>query len=388
MLLLAHDHRFPSNNGVALNDGRFGDFRRYTSLFDSVTMLARDRPSTYSEWAELDPLAQESIEFLSTSLRHLVRSRSERRRLAQLVKSSNAVVARLPSILGTITAALAKRYRKAVFVEMVGCPWDAYWNHGIVGKLVAPIVYMSTRYRVRKADFVLYVTERFLQQRYPTSADSIACSDVVLPLPDQTVLERRLRRIESKAPDAPIILATAAAVDVAYKGHEYVLKAMANMNVSPGQMQYWLIGGGDQSRLTRLAAKLGLTNNVVFLGALPHDKVLEVLEDSVDIYVQPSRLEGMPRAVLEAMSVGCPVVASRVGGIPELLSEHNTFEAGDIAALTELISGIDENAMRGMARRNFHICSERYDRRTLDTRRQDSLQRFRDLASARESDLS
>lgn len=379
MLLLAHDHRFPSNNGVALNDGRFGDFRRYTSLFDSVTMLARDRPSTYSEWAELDPLAQESIEFLSTSLRHLVRSRSERRRLAQLVKSSNAVVARLPSILGTITAALAKRYRKAVFVEMVGCPWDAYWNHGIVGKLVAPIVYMSTRYRVRKADFVLYVTERFLQQRYPTSADSIACSDVVLPLPDQTVLERRLRRIESKAPDAPIILATAAAVDVAYKGHEYVLKAMANMNVSPGQMQYWLIGGGDQSRLTRLAAKLGLTNNVVFLGALPHDKVLEVLEDSVDIYVQPSRQEGMPRAVLEAMSVGCPVLGTRVGGIPELLDDQHTFPPGDIESLEKLIASLDKEQLCAMAVHNFNTITQRFSGTILSARRMVFMDRFHDF---------
>ena len=59
--------------------------------------------------------------------------------------------------------------------------------------------------------------------------------------------------------------------------------------------------------------------------------------DQVDIYIQPSLTEGLPRGLLEAMSRGCPAIASRVGGIPELLGNSCLHRPGDAEGLARLL---------------------------------------------------
>ena len=65
-------------------------------------------------------------------------------------------------------------------MEVVGCPWDAYWNYSLKGKIVAPFATYMMKRRVKSAPFVLYVTNKFLQKRYPTKGKKINCSNVEL----------------------------------------------------------------------------------------------------------------------------------------------------------------------------------------------------------------
>ena len=66
-----------------------------------------------------------------------------------------------------------------------------------------------------------------------------------------------------------------------------------------------------------------------------------------DLYVQPSHTEGLPRALIEAMSVGLPCIGSRVGGIPELLSDIALFKAKNFCELSSKIQlFIDNSALR------------------------------------------
>lgn len=383
-LLLVHDHRFPLSQGEGLNDGRFGDLRKYTSLFDSVTLLARSRVADAAERTTLPKLADALVDFKPTSLFGMLRSHPERRRVLALIRTSDAIVVRLPSVLGSLAFRWGKRLRKPVLVEMVGCPWDAYINHGLLGKLVAPMAFLVTRRQVRNAAYTLYVTERFLQDRYPTRGHSIGCSDVVLGESDRDTLERRVQDIERRPPDAPMRLATAAAVDVAYKGHAYVIAAIAALKAERKGVEYWVIGPGDQSRLRALAMEHGVLEEVRFLDALPHGEVLRTIQEEIDLYVQPSRQEGLPRAVLEAMSVACPAIGSRVGGIPELLDSACTFRGGDVKELAALIARLKPTDLKVMAVRNFEFVQQRYAADVLDERRTQFMRRFR--ASADESD--
>src|SRR5690606_9772698 len=104
--------------------------------------------------------------------------------------------------------------------EMVGCPWDAYWNPSLKGKIVAPIMWMLTRYSVKQAPYTVYVTNEFLQRRYPSKGISMGCSDVALPVFDAGIIDKRLNKILNMKRDQPIILGTTAAVNVRYKGQE------------------------------------------------------------------------------------------------------------------------------------------------------------------------
>ena len=72
--------------------------------------------------------------------------------------------------------------------------------------------------------------------------------------------------------------------------------------------------------------------------------------DGIDLYLQPSYIEGLPRALVEAMNRGCPALASNVGGIPELLGKECLHTAGDARSLAQKI----ELAMVDVKWREFH----------------------------------
>ena len=103
-----------------------------------------------------------------------------------------------------------------------------------------------------------------------------------------------------------------------YKGIDVLLRAVARLPANLPRWRLTLIGDGpERDALMTLANSLGVSERVWFAGRR-HDDVDSFLRRS-HLAVLPSRGEGMPNAVLEAMAHGVPVVASAVGGIPELL---------------------------------------------------------------------
>lgn len=107
--------------------------------------------------------------------------------------------------------------------------------------------------------------------------------------------------------------------------------------------------GGDgrcRGELTRLTEELGLTQKVRFLGH--RDDVPTVLKDA-DLFVLPSRSEAFPNSVMEAMAAGLPVVASNVGGIPELVQDDyngRLVPPGDVDALASAILDVMSDGAR------------------------------------------
>ena len=89
--------------------------------------------------------------------------------------------------------------------------------------------------------------------------------------------------------------------------------------------------------------------------------------DAVDLYVQPSRQEGLPRGTLEAMSRACPALGSTAGGLPELLEPECLHKPGDAAGLGALITRAagDRDWQRRQAQRNFEV-ARRYTKPVLD----------------------
>jgi glycosyltransferase involved in cell wall biosynthesis len=89
----------------------------------------------------------------------------------------------------------------------------------------------------------------------------------------------------------------------------------------PGDYRLRVIGDGPLlGEIRERAATLGLEDRIAFLGSLPRDQALVELASSHALLV-PSLWEGLPLAPLEAMAIGVPVVASRVGGIPEVIAD-------------------------------------------------------------------
>jgi len=111
------------------------------------------------------------------------------------------------------------------------------------------------------------------------------------------------------------------------KGIEYAIRAAAHLDRRGLDFQYTIIGDGPlRSSLEQLTQELGLSDRIKFLGWLPHDKVVDHLQQT-HIVVNPSvtaadgSQEGIPNTLKEAMACGLPVVATRHSGIPELVED-------------------------------------------------------------------
>lgn len=103
------------------------------------------------------------------------------------------------------------------------------------------------------------------------------------------------------------------------KDHLLLLQAVSQLT---GQWQLKFVGDGPlMDKAQQTAVQLGLTDKVKFLGA--RNDVADLLAQS-DIFVLLSRWEGLPLTILEAMRAGLPVVASKVGGVPEAVDHHRT----------------------------------------------------------------
>jgi glycosyltransferase involved in cell wall biosynthesis len=109
--------------------------------------------------------------------------------------------------------------------------------------------------------------------------------------------------------------------------------------------------GPDRERLGALAAQLGLADRVRFAGFVPHGRGLVAVLDAGDVFVLPSRSEGLPHSVVEAMARGLPVVATAVGGLPELLGDGSgvVVAPGDAAALAEALGALHADPSRRAA---------------------------------------
>lgn len=359
-------------------------FDRYLQHFDHITLVMRKAPIAPEDTEALSHMNRISSDRISVSFipdtRESMRSfltpathRELKRIVISEIDKAQAVIIRAPSGSGYIAAKYCSAHGIPYLAEAVGCPWDSLWNHSLRGKVLAPFVRSQMCFIMKHAAYAVYVTDSFLQARYPTNGNSSAISDVELQPADDHVLERRLEHIRSHS--GKLLIGTAAAVHVPFKGQRFVIRALAKLK-SQGftNYEYHLAGGGDKSALSALAQKLGVEDQVIFDGLLPHDEICTWM-DRLDIYIQPSKQEGMPRALIEAMSRGLPSMGSKIGGIPELLGASFIFPCGDISAIAKKLKVLTPKYLEKAAKRNFNY-AKRFDKNILEKKRFDFYSSF------------
>ncbi|MDQ1330095.1 MAG: hypothetical protein QG578_358 [Thermodesulfobacteriota bacterium] len=162
------------------------------------------------------------------------------------------------------------------------------------------------------------------------------------PPVDPAVIRRKLG-----IPEKGLVIGTAGR-HAAVKGQRYLIEAAVNITEAKPDTMFVFLGAGELSEeLEDMALKLGVMEKVKFPGWRPD--VAEVMS-VFDLFVLPSLNEGMGRVLVEAMALGKPVVASNVGGIPDLVDHGKTgylVPPGDVRSLSAAICDIIENPEKG-----------------------------------------
>lgn len=382
-LVFAHDHIFYENNNLYYSNGGLSKevLRRYTDVFTNVNIVSRqelldkiDDNLTLATYKNINFIKVPDFKSIKM-LRNLYKAENI---IKKEVINADFLIARLPSMIGNIAIKYAKKYSKPYLVEVVGCSWDAHWNYNFKGKIIALSSYIKQKRSVKNSEYAIYVTKEFLQKRYPSKGVSVNCSNVLIDDWDDTNIRKRINTIKNMDITEKIAIGTTAAVDVRYKGQDSVIRALSKLKKNGlTNFEYHLVGGGNQSYLKAVAKEYDVVDQVVFKGSMPQRDVLNWL-DTIDLYIQPSKTEGLPRALIEAMSRGLFALGADVGGIPELLEKEYIFSKSknNEEEIYELLKNLNKEEMMIQAKHNFYISKE-YDKNSIESRRKNFLQRFK-----------
>ena len=234
-----------------------------------------------------------------------------------------------PQVVHTHTSKAGAVGRLAAW--LAGIPLVIHTPHGHIfygyyGTVGSAIIRLLERLLAKITDRIVTLTDRGAQEHVHykiAGAEKFATvhSGIDLARFRSVQVDPAVKRKELGLPPDGVIVGTVGRL-VPIKGLEWLLKAVPQVLAQFPQACFVIIGDGPLlGELRQMTSKLGISLRVVFLGA--REDVPECLA-ALDLFVLPSLNEGMGRVLLEAMAVGCPVVATRVGGIPDIVADGTT----------------------------------------------------------------
>ena len=308
-----------------------------------VVMIGTD-PATHggiaaavNTWAEAGLLERWPVTYVATH--------RDGTRLEKLLRAVDALVAfaalacRVPcAVLHVHAASRASFWRKLPFIgAALAMRWPVVFHlHGggfatFYERECGPLGRAAVRFVMARAARVIVVSERWKGWVRSTFADArVDCVPNGVPL-------------RSAAWDArdPARIAFVGRL-TREKGVFDLIEAVALLRASHPRVRLELAGDGDADAIARHAYELGIGDRVLIRGwcaAGARERILA----RTGVFALPSHAEGLPMSLLEAMAAGCPVVASRVGGIPDAVhdgTEGLLVPAGDVAALAAALARV------------------------------------------------
>ena len=344
-LLFVHDHRFlrgPEDNIYTVGSFPASVWKRYLDAFDEITVVARDGgmipPGSDLAQSDVPHVEFQLIRDYPLSQRLFNRSGEAFALLEREIARADAVLVRLPSDLGNLAANMANQRNMAWAGEIVGCAWDGYKNHGSkLSQLYAPLAMQRLQRVAAGSEQILYVTRQFLQKRYPTRGKAVGVSDVEIVQLDEAARSSRAERLVTIAQGRQPVFGTVASLGIMSKGVQDVILALKQLRKDGLAPEYRVLGGGNRQPWIERAEQAGVAAPIHFDGTKASGDGVRSWLDEVDVHLQPSYQEGLPRATVEAMSRGCACLGSTAGGLPELLPASRLHAPGDVDALARFI---------------------------------------------------
>jgi len=347
---------------------------RYLDVFDRVDVLARVLPVAGAP-KDARLVSGPGVKILAlpdfVGVRHFAREYFRlRRQIARYVAEANAIGVVLPCVVGDL-AWRSIPFGRPYAAMVSGDPYEVFAPN-TSDHLLRPLLrwWFSHRLRAqcRQACACAYVTQHILPQRYPSGDGQFSTYYSNTNLSHESILTRA-RGIATQP--KPFRLITVGTFDTLYKGQDTLLEAVRLCRQRNFPVDLVLVGDGRRrGEIELLAQRLGVAQYTHFAGQLRSTAAVREELDKADLFVLPSRTEGLPKSVLEAMARALPCIGTSVGGIPELLPAEDMVPPDAPELLAQRIEEVLQSPgrMEMMSSRNLET-SRQYRPEVLRERR-------------------
>lgn len=362
---------------------------RYLKVFETVKVIARVEPVAHPSpgWVYADGPSVQFVDvpYYVGPLQFAVKADRVRRVVSNAVSKDDAVILRVPSTIATTIMPFLWAKGHPYALEVVGDPLDVFAPGSIQHPLRGFFRWWYARnlkQQCLRAAAISYVTEQALQLRYPPAQGAYTTHYSSVELGTESfVTKPRCHRTPLRSPR----LVSVGSLQTLYKGPDVAIDALAILKTKGVAVQLtWLGDGQHRSHLEQRARAAGVQDRVQFLGQLPSGAAVREQLDSADVFILPSRAEGLPRAMIEAMARALPCVGTNVGGIGELLDPEDLVDECNPLAVANKVEEVinDPRRLDEMSARNL-LRAQSYRDEVLDARRTDFYRFVRELASKR-----
>jgi glycosyltransferase involved in cell wall biosynthesis len=339
-------------DGTIWTDGGFAYsfWKRYLEVFDHVKVIARVRVvnATSSDLNRADGrgISFATIPYYIGPWQYLMRSISIKRATTNSIAPKGAVIMRVGSQIASCILPYLEKAGRPFGLEVVADPYGIF-APGSTRHPFRPFFrwwfVRQLRRQCTKACAVAYVTKEALQRRYPHSLDAFSTHYSSIDLTDSAFVasSRKVRKKTS------LVLINVGSMAQLYKAQDILIDAVWKCVDHGFDLKLVIVGDGKhRGELETQVDVLGFGDRVTFTGQLHGSDAVRVQLDQADLFLLPSKHEGLPRAMIEAMARGLPCIGSKVGGIPELLPDEDTVPPGDSIVLSKKIEEVVSDPMR------------------------------------------
>lgn len=361
---------------------QFGNIltQRYLQVFDSLRLVIRTKTVTTKE--ELGsytiPINPQKIELIPVPffqgpkefIKYFFKIRSS---LRHCCNNCDIAILRLPSTCAFVILHKLKKYHIPYATEIVfDCKDGFNTTNGLLNKLIWYILHQMQKKACSKAIGVACVTKTYLQQRYYSKLpQALTANYSSIEMPESFLYKARPYPKDNQFRIVHV------ANQVYYgsrKGHNELIEALKIVRDNGFNASVIFVGGDYFNGIKQLklfAKEKGIDNFVNFTGMLSQNELRNIMINS-NLAVLPTKAEGLPRVIIEAMALGLPCISTNVSGIPELLDKEYLFNYTDINGIANGIIKIISNPIlyESISQTNFER-SKQYESTYLNIKRTD-----------------
>lgn len=386
--IIADAHTFKTPDGKywcrGITDNAY--FQRYANVFEEVLVISRVKEidKVTEKYARVDGgrISVYDMPF-ARGMKEYIKNYSQlKKAIKPAFAGCDCAILRMPSVLSFMVLQEFKKTKKPFSIEIAACPKTAYKDN-----FIAKTMYTSKLKKICKyANGVSYVTEKYLQKTYPCTAiingednKHFTSHYSSTDLPPEFFGEKK-NFVDKKTPF--IISHTSNSTASTMKGQDVLIRALGKV-VSDGYDAKILFVGDSEIKdyYMKIATENNVADRITFTGMISSKMEMREKLISSDMFVLPTKAEGLPRCVIEAMALGLPCISTPVNGVPELIKSEYLVEQSDYLGFANLIEKLIENPleMEKLSEENI-LRADDYTSEKLSKRRTEFYQKLYNLA--------